>query len=732
MSFSHAEHLLDGLNEAQRKAVTTTEGPLLIVAGAGSGKTRALTHRVAYLLQHKKITPWNILAVTFTNKAAREMKERIIRMVGQAAEDIWICTFHAMCVRILRRDIERLGYSRNFTILDTDDQLTVVKQVLKEENLDPKKFEPRALLAAISQAKNKLISPEAFKQNARELFEQVVAQVYEVYQDKLRANQSLDFDDLIMVTIDLFRQVPDVLQFYQKKFQYIHVDEYQDTNYAQYELIHLLADYYKNICCVGDDDQSIYMWRGADISNILNFERDYPEAAVVKLERNYRSTATILDAANGVIAYNSQRKEKKLWTDKGKGEKIKYFEGSTEYDEALYVANDIVTRKKNGARYRDFAVLYRTNAQSRVIEETFVKANIPYQMVGGIRFYERKEIKDILAYLRLVANPDDDLSLSRIINVPKRGIGQMTMDKIASYATQNGISLFQAIAEADGIGIQKGIVNALMAFREMISELSEIAQAVPVSRLTEEVLERTGYRLALYNERTIEATTRLENVDEFLSVIHEFENRSDDPSLVAFLAELALVADIDMLDGGVGEEATDSVILMTLHSAKGLEFPHVYLIGMEEGIFPHARSVGEQEALEEERRLAYVGMTRAEELLHLTRVRNRTLFGRVMANPPSRFLQEIPETLIEEVGKKEAQSVGLGLRKPLLRSRRIGGPNVSPSEWRAGDKVEHRKFGRGTVVQVIKKGDDTELDIAFPAPYGVKRLLAELAPITKV
>lgn len=725
-----ADQLLDSLNEAQREAVETTDGPLLIVAGAGSGKTRVLTHRVAYLLQRKNVTPWNILAITFTNKAAREMKERITQMVGPEAEDIWIFTFHSMCVRILRRDLDQIGYSRNFTILDGADQLTVVKQILNEQNLDSKKFDPRAIAAHISQAKNRLVKADEYGRKAGDVFQQVVSEVYAAYEEKLRANHSLDFDDLIVKTIDLFQQVPDVLHFYQRKFQYIHVDEYQDTNNAQYRLVKLLADHHHNICVVGDSDQSIYGWRGADISNILDFERDYPEAKVVKLEQNYRSTETILEAANHVIAYNKQRKAKRLWTNLGKGEPIERFAGSSEHDEAYYVVDRIVEGHKQGRPYRDFAILYRTNAQSRVMEEVLVKANIPYQIVGGIRFYERKEIKDLLAYLRLVANPHDDLSLTRIINVPKRGLGKTTVDRLSRYAAQNGMSLYQAMGEGEHIGLQKRFVQTLESFRCMIGELAAKVDELTVTELTEEVLERTGYRLELVREGTIESATRLENVDEFISVTQNFEQRSDDKSLVAFLTELALIADIDTLDVDHPEKkGEDTVTLMTLHSAKGLEFPHVFLIGMEEGIFPHSRALTEEAEMEEERRLAYVGITRAKERLSLTRAHSRTLYGRTMMNPPSRFLKEIPEDYIRDVDKTSAQT---NRSKPLLKPRRLHQPTASPGDWQVGDRVRHRTFGQGTVVKVSGDGDDVELDIAFSAPKGVKRFLARFAPIEKV
>lgn len=728
---SQTDELLGGLNDEQRQAVQTTDGPLLIVAGAGSGKTRVLTHRVAYLLRDKRVTPWNILAITFTNKAAREMKERISAMVGPEAEDIWISTFHAMCVRILRRDIERIGYSSNFTILDADDQLTVIKQVLQEYNIDPKKFDPKAIRAQISGAKNLLAKPEIYKEKASDLFEKTVADVYEAYEKKLRTNHALDFDDLIMVTLDLFARVPDVRQYYQRKFQYIHVDEYQDTNHAQYELVKQLAAHHQNICVVGDSDQSIYGWRGADIKNILSFEQDYPQATVIQLEQNYRSTETILEAANHIIAHNTERKAKNLWTNRGKGEAIQAFVGDDEYDEAYYVVDRIVAGHKRGRKYQDFAILYRTNAQSRAVEETLVKANIPYRIVGGIRFYERKEVKDVLAYLRLVANPDDDLSLTRVINVPKRGLGKKTVEKLAEYAAQHGMSMFQAMAEAEQIGLQKRFVGTLHTFRQMIAELAAMANYLSVTELMQEVLERTEYRLKLQREGTIDATTRLENVDELISVAQNFEQHSEDRSLVAFLTELALVADVDMIDEERREDALtdDAVILMTLHSAKGLEFPVVFLIGMEEGIFPHIRSLDEAHEMEEERRLAYVGITRAQKQLHVARAQSRTLYGSTKNNPPSRFLSEIPAELIQEVGDDASETPS---RKSRLKPRRIQTPTVPPGEWRAGDQVNHQNFGRGTIVAVKGEGDNVELDIAFPAPVGVRRFLASFAPLEKV
>ncbi|MBD1370784.1 DNA helicase PcrA [Hazenella sp. IB182357] len=722
ISESMADQLLTGLNPAQRQAVETTDGPVQIVAGAGSGKTRVLTHRVAYLMADKKIHPWNILAITFTNKAAREMKERIVKLVGAVAEDIWISTFHSMCVRILRRDIDRMGYSRSFTILDTSDQLTTIKQVLKEHNLDPKKYEPRALLNKISSAKNQMQGPEQMKSGATSFMDEVAADVYEQYQRKLRANESLDFDDLLMKTVQLLTQDDEVRAYYQRKFQYIHVDEYQDTNHVQYMLVKQLAEHHQNICVVGDSDQSIYRFRGADIQNILNFERDYPRACFIKLEQNYRSTKKILAAANHLIAHNTERKPKDLWTENDSGTPIQRFEAGTEHEEAFYVADQIMKGRKSGKTYSDFAVLYRTNAQSRVLEDVLMKANIPYTIVGGIKFYERKEIKDVLAYLRLIVNPQDDLSLNRIVNVPRRGIGAATMDKISTYANNHQLSLFQALLEVEQIGLTKRITGLLQNFIRLIQELHAMADYLSALELTEEILVRSGYREELKKENTLEAASRIENIEEFLSVAQEFEKQNEDKSLVAFLTDLALISDLDQTDDA--EKPTESVALMTLHSAKGLEFPQVFLVGMEEGIFPHNRSLGDDVEMEEERRLAYVGITRAEEILHVTRAKSRTIYGQTNANLPSRFLKEIPVELTENVGEKRPQSIK---KKAVIRPQ----TNMSQS-WQVGDKAQHQKWGVGTVVKVHGSDEEIELNIAFPAPIGVKKLLAKYAPIQKI
>lgn len=739
--------LLAGLNPEQRQAVITTEGPLLLIAGAGSGKTRVLTHRVAYLLE-LGTAPWSILAITFTNKAAREMKERIAGLVGAAAEDIWISTFHSMCVRILRRDIEQIGISRNFTILDSSDTQSVIKSCLKDLNLDSKKFDPRAMQAKISGLKNELKSPDDFARmvGGDDFYNKVVLDVYRAYEKKLRANQSLDFDDLIMKTIDLFTQVPDALQFYQNKFRYIHVDEYQDTNRAQYMLVQMLADRHRNLCVVGDGDQSIYGWRGADISNILNFEEDYPNATVIKLEQNYRSTKTILKAANEVIKLNTSRKPKDLWTDNEEGAKIMVHRSSYEQDEAFYITSQIQNLRKEGYKYRDIAILYRTNAMSRVIEEVFIKSNIPYQIVGGIKFYERKEIKDMLAYLRLIANPDDDLSLQRIINVPKRGIGDTTVEKLATYAGDQGLSLFAAINRLEGlneIGLPARTLGKILDFRDLIRNLAQMQEYLSITELTEEVIARTEYRIALQAEGTLEAQARIENIEEFLSVTKSFEDNNEEATLVAFLTDLALIADIDSFDDE--EEQGSAVVLMTLHSAKGLEFPVVFMPGMEEGIFPHSRALLDDSEMEEERRLCYVGITRAQKRLYLTYSSMRTLFGRTTANGPSRFLQELPEDVMESDNKSPAVRRSVTGAAPVTGATQVHSKVTAPTRimaptstgaekigWNVGDKVSHRKWGIGTVVTIKGSGDSMELTIAFPAPTGLKKLLAAYAPLEKV
>jgi len=817
--------MLEQLNPRQREAVTTTEGPLLVMAGAGSGKTRVLAYRIAYLIAKNIAPPWAILAITFTNKAAREMQERVVNLVGPAAADIWVSTFHSMCVRILRKDIERIGYGSSFGILDATDQLSVVRNVMKELNLDTKRFEPKAVLAAISAAKNELVTAEQYADRQGDFFQSIVAKVYLQYQKRLKSNNALDFDDLIMLTVRLFREEPEVLDYYQRKFRYIHVDEYQDTNHAQYALCKLLAARHRNFCVVGDSDQSIYRWRGADITNILNFEKDYPEAKTVLLEQNYRSTSTILDAANAVIANNVGRKAKNLWTERRGGENIVVCEADTEHGEGMFVAGEIRRNVEEGRfRYADHAVLYRTNAQSRVIEEILIKSEIPYRIVGGIRFYDRKEIKDMLAYLRLAANPDDDISMERVINVPRRGIGDTTWDKVATEAAARGVSVFRLLCDGlDELDIQARARKALGEFRDLIHNLHQMSEYLSVTELTERAAEMSGYREELRRENTLEAQARLENIDELLSVTQEFEKRNEDKSLLAFLTDLALIADIDTLESG--EDAQDAVVLMTLHSAKGLEFPAVFIVGMEEGIFPGSRALMEPEELEEERRLCYVGITRAMRRLYLSYARTRLLYGRTSSNMPSRFLAEIPDGLKDVrqsggfgygygrgygygfggsgngyggygngdygygsggygsgsyggsgygsrrygsggydaggygsgSGRRSGFGSGAGLRDDAGRNagsakgfgRNAGGAagaagsaaNAGAGTGRdaaalagltAGDKVRHAKWGIGTVVAVKGSGNDTELQIAFPAPIGIKRLLAAFAPLTKV
>ncbi|GEL06180.1 DNA helicase PcrA [Rummeliibacillus stabekisii] len=739
-------NLLSGMNKEQEEAVKTTEGPLLIMAGAGSGKTRVLTHRIAYLVIEKQVYPSKILAITFTNKAGREMKERINNLLGQGtSERMWVSTFHSMCVRILRRDIDRIGYSKSFTILDTSDQLTVIKNALKELNIDPKRFDPRSMLNAISSAKNECIDAASYKAQINESnpYERTVAQVYENYQKRLRKNQSCDFDDLIMLTIRLFEEVPEVLEYYQNRFQYIHVDEYQDTNKSQYLLVKMLAKRFKNLCVVGDSDQSIYRWRGADIQNILSFEKDYPNAKVIMLEQNYRSTSRILQAANDVIENNTSRYPKKLRTENEDGEKIYLYRSYDEKQEAQFVVKTIQELMETENRSADdFAILYRTNAQSRVMEEMLVKSNMNYTIVGGTKFYDRKEIKDLLAYLRLIANNDDDLSLARIINEPKRSIGATSFERMAQFAIDQDRSIFDALAEADFMGLSARATKAAIEFREMILNLTKMQEFLPVTELVEEILTKSGYRDMLKNEKTIEAESRLENIDEFISVTKAFEDQSEDKSLVAFLTDLALIADIDTLDKE--DEAKGSIVLMTMHSAKGLEFPVVFIIGMEENIFPHSRSLQDDDEMEEERRLAYVGITRAEQRLYLTCAQCRTIFGRSSFNTPSRFLQEIGSEILEEIALRDQTNGHTSFNAPRRRPSGYAQPRqtvITPTYkqtggdqigWKAGDKASHKKWGVGTVVAVRGEGENTELDIAFASPTGIKRLLAKFAPIEKV
>lgn len=745
-----AKELLKGMNPRQAEAVQLTEGPLLIMAGAGSGKTRVLTHRIAYLIEEKGVNPWNILAITFTNKAAKEMKERVINLMEAGGEDVWISTFHSMCVRILRRDVDHIGYSKNFTIIDSSEQLTLMKRVVKEQNIDPKKYDPRSILGAISNAKNELLTVAAYSARQGSLFEDIVARCYDSYQKELRRNQCLDFDDLIMLTIRLFQDNPEILQYYQRKFHYIHVDEYQDTNHAQYTLVNLLAAGFRNLCVVGDADQSIYGWRGADMQNILDFEKDYPDAQTILLEQNYRSTKNILSAANQVIGHNQNRKEKKLWTENDQGDKITYYRGDSERDEGRFIVSEIQRLQREQQRkYGDFAVLYRTNAQSRVVEETFLKANIPYKMVGGHKFYDRKEIKDILAYLQVIANPADSLSLLRIINVPKRGVGAGSIEKLQSFAALHDFSLLEA-GQNVALSSLKG--KAATEIEKLAQSLADFNQMIPylsVTELTREVLEKTGYEDELKRQNNLESQNRLENLEEFLSVTMEFdktyeaqpeeEQEAPEDKLTIFLNDLALLSDVDSY-----EEEASEVTLMTLHAAKGLEFPVVFLVGMEEGVFPLSRAMMEEAELEEERRLAYVGITRAEEVLYLTNALSRTLYGKTQYNRPSRFVSEIESELLQGKGngapgekKAPAATFAPKVFKPQYKQPvNTGVPGKKETSaagvtWKVGDKVEHKKWGQGTVVRVGGSQKDLELDVAFPS-QGIKRLLAAFAPITKV
>ena len=744
------ESILKGLNPQQKKAVQITEGPLLVVAGAGSGKTSVLTRRIAYLVAEKGIAPWNILAITFTNKAATEMKEREYKLLGQQADGIWMSTFHALCVRILRRDAEKIGYSSNFSIADSAEQLTLIKHIQKEQNINPKMYEPRRILSAISNGKNDLLTPDAFSASAASPFEKITAQVYQEYQKRLKNDQIMDFDDLIMQTLVLFKKAPTVLHYYQNKFRYLLVDEYQDTNQAQYELCHALAAQYKNICVVGDADQSIYGWRGANMENIMNFEQDYHDDGVqtVKLEQNYRSTGHILAAANAVIKNNRNRKAKKLWTDQGEGAKVTYYRAQSGDDEAHFIIAKIQEEVKEKKRsYHDFAVLYRTNAQSRTVEESFVKSNVPYQIVGGHKFYDRKEIMDIMAYLKLVANPSDSMSFNRIINTPKRGIGPVSVRRFMDFARDNNLSILKAFDHISMSGVTARAAVRLSDFGAKLRDAINFAKDHTVTGLTEKILQDFGYTAALKAEHTIEAETRLENLDEFLSVTKRFddeyeENDDAENALSDFLSEVSLLSDQDDLANN-----DDQVALMTLHAAKGLEFPVVFLVGMEDGLFPLSRALMEDDQLEEERRLAYVGITRAKRELFLTNAYSRMMYGRMQNNPPSRFLAEIdqddlniensvPITLTS--ANLQAETAPFANSDERARAQ-VYTPKVKPAGavgaekkgWNVGDQVEHKSWGRGVVTKVNGKGEDMELDIAFSGK-GIKRLLAAFAPIKKV
>lgn len=741
------EDLVAGMNERQAEAVQTTKGPLLIMAGAGSGKTRVLTHRVAHLINDLNVFPWRILAITFTNKAAREMRERIAKLVDEeVASQIWVSTFHALAVRILRRDGEAIGLGRNFSIIDTSAQRTLMKRVLNDLNLSSDQFEPRMVLGTISNAKNAMLTPSEYTKQAATPYEEAVAEVYAAYQAELKRAQSVDFDDLIMLTIDLFKNAPDVLARYQKQFEYLHVDEYQDTNDAQYTIVNLLAQGSRNLAVVGDADQSIYGWRGANMNNILNFEKDYPDAHVVMLEQNYRSTQTILNAANAVIANNQERRDKNLWTDNGAGEKITYYRAQTEKDEAQYVMSEIQRlRREKNLGYGDFAVLYRTNAQSRGIEEGLMKANMPYTMVGGRKFFERKEILDILAYMQLIANPNDNASFERIVNEPKRGIGATTINKLRDFSNRMDWSYLTAIDNIElAVEIAPKTATKLIEFADMIHTLAQQAEFLNVTEVAEAAMDRSGYRKMYAEQNTPEAQDRVQNLEEFLSVTKEFDARYDADAedavspMTDFLGSTALMSDLDDFEEGDG-----AITLMTLHAAKGLEFPIVFMVGLEEGIFPLSRSAQDEGQLEEERRLAYVGITRAMEKLYLLNAWSRLLYGRTQANLPSRFIDEIDASLLET--QANAATTTLDRRLPFDRPKAIslppratpvtkttaGSSGAAGVTWAAGDKAVHKKWGVGTVISVSGTAQDQELKVAFPAPTGVKQLLAAFAPIEK-
>ena len=737
--------IYDTLNDKQREAVLCTEGPLLILAGAGSGKTRVLTHRIAYLIEECEVNPWNILAITFTNKAAGEMRERVDKIVGFGSDSVWVSTFHSTCVRILRRHIDLLGFDTNFTIYDTEDQKSVMKDVIRSLDLDPKIYKERTFLGVISHAKDELISPEEFMLNAGlDYKQQLYGRAYREYQLALKKNNALDFDDLIVKTVELFKSHPQVLDYYQERFRYIMVDEYQDTNTAQFQFVSLLAKKYQNLCVVGDDDQSIYKFRGANIGNILNFEKVFPDAAVIKLEQNYRSTGNILYAANAVISNNIGRKDKRLWTQSEDGEGICFRQFYNGYEEAEYVAEQIrKSVRQCDSRYQDHAVLYRTNAQSRLFEEQFIRDNIPYRLIGGINFYARKEIKDILSYLKTIDNGVDDLAVKRIINVPKRGIGLTTIDKVQKFAGEHEMSFFEVLEHADGISELGRSSSKLKNFALTIQAFRGKAEELSVAELLEDILEVTGYRRELELEGTDEADARIENINELISKAASYEENCMDepPTLSGFLEEVALVADIDDLD-----EDENRVLLMTLHSAKGLEFPHVYLTGMEDGIFPSYMSIAAEnprEEIEEERRLCYVGITRAMKKLTMTAARMRMIRGENQFNAISRFMKEIPKEYLErgcEVRKEKTEEMPKNdswkeikrtfQEKPKAVQQFTVTKAVS-LEYGIGDRVRHMKFGEGTVADITEGGRDYEVAVDFDN-FGRKKMFASFAKLKKV
>ena len=758
-----------GLNPRQEEACSYTEGPLLILAGAGSGKTRVITHRIAYLIEEKGVNPYNILAITFTNKAADEMRGRVDSIVGTGAESIWVSTFHSMCVKILRRFHERLGGKNSFTIYDADDQKAAVKEVLRLLSLDEKQYPVKGMMARISKAKEEFLSPEEFDRQAVSFRDQNIAKVYREYQKRLRSNNALDFDDLICRTIDLFMQHPDVLELYQERFRYIMVDEYQDTNHAQFVLVKMLAAKYRNLCVVGDDDQSIYKFRGANIYNILNFEEEYPDAKVVKLEQNYRSTSNILNAANGVIANNEGRKDKSLWTENEEGEKLYFTRYEDDRGEAVGVCRQIFELLQDGGSLDEMAVLYRTNAQSRVLEEQLIRENIPYQLVGGTNFYARREIRDLVGYLKCIANPADDISLSRIINVPRRGIGDTTVTKLRDFAAAQNISLYDTILDAELVpGINRA-AGKLKEFIDLMQSFRDTAARGDLSMLYEDILSGTGYRKELQAEHTDEARSRLENLQELGNKISEYELHAQEPSLTELLEEISLVADTDSMDEG-GSRLT----MMTLHSAKGLEFPYVFMVGMEERLFPSGMALDSEDpdAEEEERRLCYVGITRAKNRLFLSAAGRRMVNGQITYPAVSRFIDEIPKNLLRRFGRQEdpedagadayggnfgygasrsggdryydewqgstfrrkSEKPGVGYSgnayhtKPAIKK---GIPDAPPIDYTVGDTVKHIKFGRGVVTEMIRGGSDYEVTVQFEGA-GEKRMFASLAKLKKI
>ena len=734
--------IYDTLNTQQQEAVFHTEGPVLILAGAGSGKTRVLTHRIAYLIEEKGVNPWNIMAITFTNKAAGEMRERVDKIVGFGSESIWVSTFHSSCVRMLRRFIDRLGFDTNFTIYDTDDQKTLMKDICKRLDIDTKIYKERSIMAAISSAKDELIGPEEYELKVMGDFsKRKIALAYKEYQKELKKNNALDFDDLIMKTVELFQACPDVLEYFQERFKYIMVDEYQDTNTAQFKFVSLLAGKYKNLCVVGDDDQSIYKFRGANIGNILGFENVFSDAKVVRLEQNYRSTQNILNAANQVIQNNMERKRKTLWTENEEGEKLHFRQFMNAYEEAEYIVGDISKKvREKDAQYRDIAILYRTNAQSRLFEEKFLMANIPYKLVGGVNFYARKEIKDLLAYLKTVDNARDDLAVRRIINVPKRGIGATTLTRVQDYAVSMGMSFYEALKEANAISTLGRAATKVEPFVTFIQTLRSKAEYLSPSELLKDIIESTGYVKELEAEGTEEAEARIENIDELITKVVSYEEENEEPTLSGFLEEVALVADIDSVDGD-----DNQVLLMTLHSAKGLEFPFVYLAGMEDGMFPSYMTITSDDPteIEEERRLCYVGITRAMKDLTLTCAQQRMIRGETQYNKVSRFIKEIPRELVElgrEFQEKKPMDIPMptsfrqmkqAFKQPAFVPKQFEVKKADGLDYTVGDTVKHIKFGTGVVTAIVEGGRDYEVTVNFDK-VGIKKMFASFAKLKKI